>query len=356
MRESDNGEVPPLRVIPASDVAEVLAGRHAEVVDVVRRAYQVLGEGLGVNPPSSFLTMPSHPTSRIIALPAALPGIAGIKWVSSWPQNVGRGLPRATAVLILNDMETGFPMACLEGSLISAARTAGMAVLAADALSASGSRPSRVGFIGTGPIGTTIWEYLAGTGWQFEQVHAFDTDKNRAIAFLDRVSGTSSDVTTVLDPSAEPLVTSCDLIVLATVASTPHLTHPGWFSHRPLVLNISLRDLSPEVILASSNFVDDVEHCLRERTSVHLAEQRVGHRGFVNGTLDDVLCGRAKRPPDRACVFSPFGLGVLDLAVGSFVYETLRAGRLLTQVEGFFDGAVAAPGVKALSSAEGRLV
>lgn len=82
-----------------------------------------------------------------------------------------------------------------------------------------------------------------------------------------------------------------------------------------------LRDLAPEVLLASANLVDDVDHCLKANTSPHLVEQRTGSRDFLLGTLDDVLSGRVSPPADRPLVFSPFGLGVLDLAVGAFVHE-----------------------------------
>ena len=91
------------------------------------------------------------------------------------------------------------------------------------------------------------------------------------------------------------------------------------------MLHISLRDLAPEIVLASANVVDDVEHCLKADTSPHLAEQRTGARDFLHGTLDDVIAGRVTLPADRPVVFSPFGLGVLDLAVGKYVYDRLAA-------------------------------
>ena len=82
-------------------------------------------------------------------------------------------------------------------------------------------------------------------------------------------------------------------------------------------------------MLASTNFVDDVEHCLKANTSPHLAEQLTDNRDFLSGTLDDVMAGRVTIPAERPVVFSPFGLGVLDLAVGKYVYdEVVRSGEL----------------------------
>jgi N-[(2S)-2-amino-2-carboxyethyl]-L-glutamate dehydrogenase len=128
---------------------------------------------------------------------------------------------------------------------------------------------------------------------------------------------------------AEQLIRSSDLVVFATIAGEPHVSDLSWFSHNPVVLHVSLRDLAPQILLASANFVDDVEHCLKADTSPHLAEQLTGSRDFLAGTLDDVMAGRVSVPADRPVVFSPFGLGVLDLAVGKYVYdEVARAGEL----------------------------
>lgn len=99
---------------------------------------------------------------------------------------------------------------------------------------------------------------------------------------------------------------------------------------------MSLRDLAPEILLESANFVDDIEHCLKADTSPHLAEQLTGGRDFIDGTLDDVLTGRVDVPGDRTVVFSPFGLGVLDLAVGRYVHDEVARRGHLHVVDGFF--------------------
>ncbi|MCY0941372.1 2,3-diaminopropionate biosynthesis protein SbnB [Streptomyces antarcticus] len=330
---------PSFSVISGAQVAEVISGNEEQVTRIIEAAYRLHGEGLTVNPDSYFLTFPDRPSSRIIALPASVKGdvdVHGIKWISSFPENVAAGLPRASAVLILNDVHTGYPFACLESSVISAARTAASAALAAAELSKQrGGRPARVGFIGTGLIARFIHTYLAGTGWAWDELGVHDLSAEHAKEF-GRYLGRTEDGTITIHETAEELIRSSDLIVFATVAGQPHVTEPSWFAHNPLVLHISLRDLSPEIVLVSHNITDDVEHCMKANTSLHLTEQLVGNRDFVTGTLFDVLEGRAACPPDRPVVFSPFGLGVLDLAVAKYIHARLAGDGALHTVPDFF--------------------
>ncbi|WP_405882475.1 2,3-diaminopropionate biosynthesis protein SbnB [Streptomyces sp. NBC_01136] len=331
--------VPPFAVISGAQVQRALHGREKQIVELVEATYQVHGAGDSVNPPSYFLRFPDRPSSRIIALPASVGGdvrVDGLKWVSSFPENVAAGFPRASAVLILNDHDTGYPFACLESSIISATRTAASAAAAADLLSRDRPRPARVGFFGVGLIARYIHTFLAGTGWSFDEIGVHDLSADSAAGFrcyLEQ-SGTTGRIT--VHDSAEQLIRNSDLVVFATIAGQPHVSDPSWFAHHPLVLHVSLRDLAPEILLASTNIVDDIEHCLKADTSPHLTEQLTGNRDFVHGTLDDVMAGRVTVPADRPVVFSPFGLGVLDLAVGKYVYdEVVRCGELRV-VDDFF--------------------
>ncbi|WP_411074946.1 2,3-diaminopropionate biosynthesis protein SbnB [Streptomyces sp. cmx-4-7] len=321
-------------VLAGKDVAGLLAGREADVIDWVREAYLAHDAGDTVNPDSYFLRFPDKPDARIIALPAYLGGtgqVAGIKWIGSFPANVADGLPRASAVLVLNDYRTGYPFALLESAGISAARTAASAALAATALGAAA--PASVGVIGAGVIARTICQYLVAAGVPLTDVTVHDHDDASAAALTGHLTRTYGA------PSRTGSLRSAldhDLVVLATTALRPHVGEGHALRPGQVVLNVSLRDLAPELLLTAQNVVDDVEHCLKADTSPHLAEQRTGNRSFITGTLADVLLGRRVLDPGRATVFSPFGLGVLDLAVGHHLYRRAgEEGRLLP-VPGFF--------------------
>jgi 2,3-diaminopropionate biosynthesis protein SbnB len=336
---SGPASVPPFAVIPGNQVDSMLRGRETQVVELVEATYRMHSAGQTVNPPSFFLRFPDRPSSRIIALPASIAGSArvdGVKWISSFPENVTAGIPRASAVLILNDYDTGYPFACLESSIISATRTAASATLAADRLSRGRPRPRRAGFVGAGLIARYIATFLTATGWSFDEIAVHDLSAQSAEGLRGHLDRAGAAGRVSVHDTAEEVIRSSDLLVFATVAPRPYIHDPAWFAHAPVVLHVSLRDLAPQILLASTNVVDDVDHCLKAETSPHLTEQLTGSRDFVDGTLADVLDGRLTVPADRPVVFSPFGLGVLDLAVGKFVYDQLAHRGELLVVDNFF--------------------
>jgi len=320
-----------LSIINGKTVFDVVHAHRADCIDVVRDAYLAHARGQSVNPDSYFLRFPEKPDCRIIALPACLGDgfhVAGLKWIASYPGNVRRGFPRASAVLVLNDYDTGYPFAILESSIISAARTAASAALAAYWLNGQSRKSHSLGIVGTGFVARYVYDFLVDTGWEIDEVRLYDTSPIESEKFRYTACRPERHRTVAVAPDVEQLVRACDLIVFTTVASAPHIADASLFEHKPLVLHISLRDLAPEILLGSQNVVDDVEHVMKANTSPHLAEQQTGNRNFVTGTLADIILGRRSVDRSRPIIFSPFGMGILDLAVGKWVYDqAVAAGR-----------------------------
>ena len=328
-----------LSIINGKTVFDIVRAQRAACVQVVREAYLAHADGHSVNPDSYFLKFPDKPDCRIIALPAYLGNgfdVAGLKWIASYPGNIQRGFPRASAVLVLNNYETGYPFAILESSIISAARTAASAVLAAHWLSGQSCRANSLGIVGTGFIARYVYEFLLDTGWTIGEVQLHDRSPVESEKFRNTACRLEHHRTVTVVPDVEQLVRACDLIVFTTVAPTPHIADATLFDHHPLVLHISLRDLAPEILLRSQNVVDDVEHVMKANTSPHLAEQKTGNRGFVTGTLADIMTGRRSVNRSRPIIFSPFGMGILDLAVGNWVYEQAVAAGQDLRLSNFF--------------------
>lgn len=314
-----------IMILTGSDVLTLLSGMERDIIEAVRAAYEAHGRGQSSLPPSIFLRFPNDQTNRIIALPAHLGGefgTAGIKWVSSFPGNLDQGMDRAAALIILNSVTTGRPQVMLEGSIISAKRTAASAALAAHAL--HGDHHARsVGIVGCGLINFEIQRFLLSVFPAIKTLYLYDLKPERAEQFKQTCEETFKGVTAEIVADLQALFRTSSLISLATTASHPYISDLSGLAPGSTILHVSLRDLMPEIILSCDNIVDDVDHVCRAQTSIHLAEQLVGTREFIRCTIADVTSGAApaKKDPKSITVFSPFGLGVLDLAVAELVYK-----------------------------------
>ncbi|MFZ6771671.1 2,3-diaminopropionate biosynthesis protein SbnB [Undibacterium sp. SXout7W] len=325
-----------LFVVPGRAIADLLSKSHANVIGVVRDTYLAHGAAQTINPDSYFLRFDDKPEARIIALPAALKGdraVSGIKWIASYPSNIRVNLQRASATLILNDYETGYPIAFLEASQISAARTAASAVLGAEVLG-NGKHAKRLAVVGAGVIARTIIEYFHANSWSVESLVVHDLNQTDA-SHLARAAEPLC-ASAVVAASLDEALQGASHVVFATTAVQPYIHNSSWLTPRQIILNISLRDLAPEILIGSTNIFDDVEHCMKASTSPHLAEQLTGNRDFVAGTLADVISGNLDIDDDKPIIFSPFGLGVLDVALGHYLLERACLHKLACPIEGFF--------------------
>ncbi len=313
-------------ILSGDEIISILSGREIEIMNTVQRAYEAHSKGSSSLPHSTFLHFPGEPANRIIALPAFLDDefqVAGVKWIASFPANRNAGLDRASAVLVLNSIRTGRPQAIIEGSIISAKRTAASAALAARCLHSS-QEDSPIGLIGCGLINLEIARFLSADRPGLERFLVFDTNKDNARQFKVKAEELLGiDIDTAQD--VDSVLRGCSLLSFATTAIEPHISDLSPCPPGTTVLHVSLRDLTPEAILSCENIVDDISHVCRARTSVHLAEMQTGNRDFIRCTLADVLMGTVARPPAHAkVIFSPFGLGILDLAVGKLACDMAK--------------------------------
>jgi ornithine cyclodeaminase len=325
-------------VIGAPDVKAALRGREALVLDAVRKAYETHTRGATSLPHSSFLRFPDSDKDRIICLPAYLGEdyqLAGVKWIASVPANVEKGMERASAVMILNDRATGRPVAVLEGSIISKQRTAASAALASQVLAAS--EPEAIGFVGCGPINLAVAQFLMAVWPATRKFGCYDLSPERAAAFGQSLQALNAESNVTTASSLEQLLSECPMVSFGTTAIKPYVDDLDACPSDATILHVSLRDLAADVILSGHNFIDDLDHVNRAATSIHLASQQAGHTDFVHSSLGELLLGERDLPArdGRPLIFSPFGMGILDLAVADLVMKTVAEERSGTLVESF---------------------
>lgn len=325
-------------VIEAELIESTIFEYYTQIEQLISDTYLTHHQGQTINPDSYFLRYRDNPSKRIIALPAHIYGntnTSGIKWIASNPQNIERGLQRASAVLILNDGQTGIPFACLESSIISATRTVVSALVALRHLVKNNKQAKSVGIIGAGYIAKRLIEAMNKLDWQVGQINIYDLNEQDAQK-LTEFSQTKCQFNTQCSASLQDVVTQSEVLITATNAGQPYINDLTWFNHNPIVLNISLRDFSEEIILNSNNIMDDIQHCLKAETSPHLAAIKFGNEDFINGHIGQLIQKNLILSKDKPVIFSPFGLGVLDIALGYFIYGKTNSDPRRHDLKNFF--------------------
>ncbi len=333
-----------LTLLSAGDVAAQLQGRERQLIDLVAQAYVTHGRGESCLPQSEFLRFPGRGLNLNIARERIIPKagylggphpVAGIKWIASFPDNVAQGLPRASALMVLNCLQTGRPTTVMEGSLISGQRTAAGAALAARWLHA-GPAYEAVGVIGCGPISSETLRFLRADARPIGRIVLFDLDRQRMQACAAQLRDSHFGGELQLASSAEAVLGACDLVMLGTSAVEPSVHTLTMCSAGSTLLHVSLRDFSVEAVQQADNLADDIGHVLQAQTSAHRTMQALGHKNFMRATLADVIEGRAApRVGGRPVMFHPFGLAALDLAFAQFVAQGCAAAGAGTVVPDF---------------------
>lgn len=324
-------ESPKMLYLSRSDIAAVGGAASELYVEALNDGLIAHSEGKTVQPLKPYLRVAGkqgHIADRIIAMPAHVgdPGLSGIKWIGSKHDNPAeRGKERASAVIVLNDPESNYPVAVLEGSLISAWRTAGVTCLAARHLARAGF--SEVALVGCGLIGSTQITALLEQFDCIQQVHLHDRRPEAAHALAERIGREHPSVKTHVTETAEEAVRAGDLVVPCTVTSEPYIV-ADWIKPGALLCNVSIMDVHKDVFLkADKVVVDDWDQSNREKKIINqLVLEGSFSREQLHAELGEILAGTrpGRTDDDEIIVLNPMGMAVEDIACAGAVYERAK--------------------------------
>jgi ornithine cyclodeaminase/alanine dehydrogenase len=291
----------------------------SKIIELLETAFLEKGKGQVEMPPKPGIH-PGAGDNFIHAMPAYIPAMnsAGIKWVSGFPENYKRDLPYITGLLILNDPETGLPLAVMDCVWITAMRTAAATAVAARRLARPES--SMLGVLGCGVQGRTNTEAL-NVLFPLERVMAYDVDQKAALSYADEISSRFDlDVTVVATP--KEAVIGCDMVVTAgPILKKPHATiQAGWMDEGAFA---SLVDFDsywhPTALKETSKFcTDDIPQLLHYQEVGYFQDIPPIHADL--GEL--VLGGKSGRENSAERTMTcNLGLAMDDMAVAPTIYK-----------------------------------
>lgn len=296
----------------------------AEIIAALECMFREKAEGRVEMPPKPGVhTMPN---AFLHAMPAYIPAqkAVGMKWVGGYPENHLYGLPYITGLLILNDAESGVPLAVMDCVWITAKRTGAATAVAAKYLARPDS--GTVGILGCGVQGRSNLEAL-NLIFRLHTVRAYDVDPNASERFA-RDLGAQLRLRVVPVANPREAVAGSDIVITAgPILRKPHATIlPGWFAEGAFA---SLVDFDsywhPDALHEVDKFCTDDGRQLEHYRKMGYFEQIPP----IHAELAELVTGRkpGRETPQERTVACNLGLALEDIATAPLIFKrALQAG------------------------------
>ncbi len=289
-----------------------------QIIDALEIAFKQKGEGQVEMPPKPGIH--PQPDAFIHAMPAYIPAMksAGLKWVSGFPENLERGLPYITGLLILNDPETGLPLSVMDCVWVTGMRTGAATALAAKYLARPDS--TRVGILGCGVQGRTNLLALKEL-FPLTSVRAYDIVPERTQAYAAEMSEKADiEVTPVNQP--RDAVAGCDIVVTAgPILKKPHATiQAGWLEAGAFASPVDFDSYwHPDALAQADKF------CTDDTPQLHYY-QEVGYFQripSIHADLGELAAGKrpGREQPGERNICCNLGLAIDDMATAILIYQ-----------------------------------
>jgi ornithine cyclodeaminase/alanine dehydrogenase-like protein (mu-crystallin family) len=290
-----------------------------EVIEAVQKAFEEKGEGRVEMPPKPGVH--SRPNSFIHAMPAyiAATGALGVKWVAGYPENSKRGLPYISGLVVLNDPDTGLPLAVMDCVWITSMRTGAATTVAARYLARQDSKI--FGVLGAGIQGFSNLEALKVL-FPIERVVAYDIDDGQIQRYEQRIRSRWPEIEIVRASEPRQAVEGMDIVVTAgPIVRPPHATiQAGWLSEGAFASMVDFDSYwSGEALEEVDKFTtDDIPQLEHYRTLGYF--QAIPP---LYAELGELVTGRkpGRQTVRERTVACNLGLAIDDLATAPLVYK-----------------------------------
>ena len=278
---------------------------------------------------------------RINCLPATLllEKVCGVKWVSVFPPNVPRfGLQNLTALFILSEIEKGFPMAVLEGTLASNIRVGAMGALAAKHFARQDARV--IGFIGSGEQAKMHLLAMKTVRPTLTECRVSAKTAEEEQQFVRELAPLVPDMELVATGTdAARAMEGADILVTATSAQAP-LLKADWMKPGTFYSHVGGWEDEYAVARQCQKIVCDDWETVKHRTQTLSRMYQDGELADtdIHGNLDEVVAGDkpGRETEDERVYFNAVGLAFVDVAIALAMYRRAvdaGKGRELTMQE-----------------------
>jgi ornithine cyclodeaminase/alanine dehydrogenase len=291
------------------------------IIDLLEKAFHEKGMGKVEMPPKPGIH--TQPDAFIHAMPAYIPSLrsAGIKWVSGYPANQSMGLPYITGLLILNDVETGVPLAVMDCVWITAYRTAGATALAAKYLARPDSET--IGIIACGVQGRTNLEALAAL-FPVKKVYVYDIDGDVQRRYVEEMGKLLDLEITGVDKPSEAVRESDLIVTSGPILKKPNPTiERGWMKEGAFGSAVDFDSYWAPEAMAQMDKISTDDHA---QFDYYRSQGYFQHTPAPYADLGEIVAGTAStRENDHERILAiNLGLAIDDMAVAPEIYRRAK--------------------------------
>lgn len=266
---------------------------------------------------------------RINCLPATLrsEGVCGVKWVSVFPPNVTRhGLQNLSAVFILSETDTGFPVAVMEGTLASNMRVGAIGALAAKHFAPP--QAESIGFIGTGEQAKMHLLGMKTVRPSLRECRVSAKTAEEEQQFVEQLAPILPDMEFVqAGTEAARAMDGADILVTATSAQAP-LLKAEWMKPGSFYSHVGGWEDEYAVAKQCDTIVCDDWETVKHRTQTLSRMYADGELSDedIHADLGEVVAGDkpGRESDDERVYFNAVGLAYVDIAIALAMYRRAR--------------------------------
>jgi ornithine cyclodeaminase len=306
-------------------------------IETMENALRLLDAGDAVMPLRQRMALPGSRNLMGI-MPSYLGGIGslGVKVITIFPGNHGTEYDSHQGVVLLFDAQHGLLRAIVDGSAVTAIRTAAVSAIATKHLARPDARDLAI--IGSGTQARTHLEAMLAVR-DIRRIRVFSPTQANAIAFAAWASDTLGRSVKVA-AAAREAVDGADIICTATTSQTPVVLGdwiaPGTHINAVGAYQPHARELDTAAVAGARLYVDRLESALNEAGEFILPrdEGAIG-RDHIIGELGALLSGKipGRQSPRDITLFKSLGIAVEDLAAARCILDLAVEKKIGTFVE-----------------------
>ncbi len=333
-------------VLTQQDLIKAGCFDFTSAIQVIEKTLVDFSKGRIIFPDKVSVIFNESTQDRINCLPAGLidEKIYGMKWVSVFPENPYlKNLPNLSAVILLSELENGFPIAFMEGTLCSNMRTAAMSAIAAKHLARR--EPKNIGFIGTGEQAKSHFLAMKNVFPSIKKCSISANSEKSEELFIEQMSRFHSEVKfTASHENYRNAVEDADIIITAISGQEPILK-ADWIKTGAFYCHVGGYEDEFAVAEKADKIVCDDWSVVKHRTQTisRMYKKGILLDSDIYANLYEIIAGhKVGRENDNEFIYyNGVGMSYVDVALANWMYEKAKEqgyGQIITlQDKSMFD-------------------